>query len=1055
LSNQCSQARGLDIYQLKPNIMIKNLRWSIHFLFGLLLIFLGGGVYAQNTLVKGQVLNEIDQPVAGISIKIKGSTTGTTSAADGSFSIRATAKDILIFSAVSFKTQEIPVVPGKDIIIKMVMDMKGLDEVVVVGYGTQKKSNLTSAVSSVSGEKLDQVASNNPVNALQGRVAGLSVSSPGGNPGQSSDVRLRGVGTFGVHQPLYIIDGVPGDPYYLSSNDVASVEVLKDGAAASIYGSNSANGVILITTKKGKKGAPIIDFSGYYSAVNPTKKYSFLDANGYKQVHNQMYTNAGESAPDFPAYITKASNNNTDWQKLINRQGISQNYNLGLSGGGDYLTYALSGDLTDDKGTFIGSSFNKKSFKSRNDFTKGILTVGSNITYTETMSEPAKFDVKDAYFQSPLLPVYDTKEKYGYALTENGLPKFQNPIAADHFLEANTKIKYLAANMKVGLQLYKGLKYTANLSYISSQQEDYSHHPPYRANANDPAVSYPQVYDKISNYKERLMEHLLNYDFDIDKHSFKLLAGYTAQEKTNRYLSATVDGKTIVRTVVNGKIVETEVPAGFSNPDFNTINAGLGGTFNATGSNNKYVRLSTLGRFNYAYDNKYLLQVSVRRDGSSVFGEDRRYGVFPSVSAGWNINKENFLKETTWLNALKLRASYGELGNEGALGFYDHQALITTVNTWAGGYVQGSGATPWPGSASYSLLNRDLRWETIKSTNIGLDFGLFNNALTGSLNYFNNTTDGLLITKEVPPSAGLNNPILNVGKIANKGLELEANYKFSREDWHFDFGGAFSLLRNRVISLANTDQILMGTGLRYGTDHIPTQTRVGKEIGAFYLYEANGLFQSDAEAANYKNSAGERLQPDAKAGDVRFRDTNGDGVIDEKDKTYQGSGFARVEYSLNMSVNYKNFDLSLFWQGVGGNKIYNGNRFELEGMDAGRNFLSTTLDAWTPQHTNTDMPRAVLGDPNGNARESTRFLENGAYLRLKLIQLGYTLPAKVLQKMKVNRLRVYLSAQNLVTITKYSGLDPEVGNFTVLDTGVDRMLYPQNKRLLAGLQLTF
>lgn len=1034
--------------------MIRNLRWPIHFLFGLLLLFNAGSSFAQSSLIKGQVLNEIDQPQGGISIKIKGRTTGTASDGSGRFAIQASATDILVFSAVGFKTQEQPVTPGKEMTVKMLMDLKGLEEVVVVGYGTQKKSNLTSAVSSVSGEKLGQVAANNPVNALQGRVAGLSVSSPGGNPGQSSDVRLRGIGTFGGHQPLYVIDGVPGDPYYLSSNDVASIEVLKDGAAASIYGSNSANGVILITTKKGKKGAPMIDFSGSYSSVTPTEKYDFLDADGYKKVHTQMYTNAGIQPSAFPAYLTKNTGVNTNWQDLMNRKGVSQNYNIGLSGGSDYLTYALSGDLTDDKGTFIGSDFNKKSFKSRNEFTKGILKVGSNIVYTETLSEGAKFNVKDGYFQSPLLPVFDGNEQYGYGLTVDGLPKFQNPIGADHFLESNSRTKYLAGSININLKLYKGLSYTTNLSYINAQTDDYTHNPPYRVNANDPAISYPRVYNRASTYKERVMEHLLNYELNVDKHNFKLLAGYTAQEKTNRFLSATVDGKTIVRTVVNGKIVETEVPAGFSNPDFNTITAGLGGTFNAAGSNNKYVRLSTLARLNYSYDDKYLLQVSVRRDGSSVFGVDRRYGVFPSVSLGWNIHKESFMGDVSWLNSLKLRASYGELGNEGALGYYDHQALMTTVNTWAGGYVQGSGATPWPGSASYSLLNRDLRWETIKSKNLGLDFGLFGK-LTGSLNFYDNVTDGLLITKEVPPSAGLDNPVLNVGKISNKGMELEASYKLGAGEWTFDLGGSFSLLKNRVLSLANTDQVLYGTGLRFGTDHIPTQTMVGKEIGAFYLYEADGIFQTDAEAAGYKNADGDALQPNAKAGDIRFRDANGDGLIDEKDKTYQGSGFAKFEYGLNMAASFKNFDLSLFWQGVGGNKIYNGNRFELEGMEAGRNFLNSTLNAWTPQNTNTDMPRAVLGDPNRNARESTRFLENGSYLRLKVVQLGYTFPQSLLKDIKVSRLRVYLSGQNLLTFTKYSGLDPEVGTFSALDTGVDRMLYPQNKRVMAGVQLTF
>jgi len=1035
--------------------MIKNLRRPIHFLFGLFFLLITHESFAQNNLVKGQVLNEINQPLSGITIKVKGTTVATLSDTSGHFIIKASAQDVLMFSGMGLKTQEITATPGKDMVVRLLMDTKGLEEIVVIGYGTQKRGNLTSAVSSVSGEKLGKVSANNPVNALQGRVAGLSISSPGGNPGQSSDVRLRGIGTFGSHQPLYIIDGVPGDPYYLSSGDVASVDVLKDGAAASIYGSNSANGVILITTKKGKKGAPVIDFAAAYNTVKPTDKFDFLDAAGYKKLHQMMYANAGIAPANFPAYITKNSSVNTNWQDLINRDGISQNYNVGISGGSDYLTYALSGDLTDDKGTLIGSNFNKKSIKSRNDFTKGILHISSNIIYSETLNEDAKFNLKDSYFQSPLLPVFDSNEKYGYGLTIDGLPKFQNPIGTDHFMDANSKTRYLAGNIKFNLKLYKGLSYTANLSYINAQTDDYSHNPPFRANANDPLVSYPRVFNRISNYKERLMEHLLNYELDINKHNFKLLAGYTAQEKTNRFLSASVDGKTIIRTVVNGKIVETEVPGGFSNPDFNTITAGLGGTFNAAGSNNKYVRLSTLARLNYAYDDKYLLQVSVRRDGSSVFGEDRRYGVFPSVSVGWNINKENFLQNVTWLSNLKLRASYGELGNEGALGYYDHQALITTSNTWAGGYVQGSGATPWPGSASYTLLNRDLQWETIKSKNLGLDFGLLKGSLTGSLNYYENLTDGLLITKEIPPSAGIKDPILNVGKISNKGLELETNYQFTKNDWHFDLGGAFSLLKNKVVSLANSNQVLFGTGLRYGADHIPTQTTVGKEIGAFYLYEANGLFQSDAEAANYKNAAGNPLQPDARAGDIRFKDTNADGTIDELDKTYQGSGFAKYEYSLNIGVLFKNFDLSLFWQGVGGNKIYNGNRFELEGMDAGRNFLVSTLSAWTPQNTNTAMPRAVLGDPNRNARESTRFLENGAYLRLKLVQLGYTFPQDLVKKMKTSKLRIYLSGQNLLTFTKYSGLDPEVGTFSALDTGVDRMLYPQNKRLLAGIQLTF
>lgn len=1002
--------------------------------------------------IKGRVTDSNDKPVANASIQVKDGKGNAFTNADGQFTISAEANDVLIVTSVGYKLQEVPVNGRAQITIQLEQEIMNLDEVVLIGYGTQKKGNVTSAVSSVKGEEIQKISSNNPVNALQGKVAGLSVSSPGGNPGQSSDVRLRGIGTFGGHQPLYIIDGVPGNPYYLNNNDVASIEVLKDGAAASIYGSNSANGVIIITTKKGKKGAPVIDFNGHYDVANPTKKYDLLWAEGYQKVHKMMYENAGIT--NMPAYINNGTGYNTNWQDLISRAGNAQNYNLNLRGGGEYLTYTLSGDLTDELGTFIGSKFNKKSIRSGNEFKKGILTVENNLLYSDLRNEGYKFNLGDAYFQSPLLPVYDTTEKYGYALNAAGLPKFQNAVGADHYINSHNTTQYLSNNLKVKLQFTKAFSYTANMNYITAQDFSFAHNPPFRANANDPAVSYPYVYNSRSNYKEQVIEHLLNYDIRKGKHSVNLLGGYSALQKTNEYLSVTADGKTIVRTVENGVLVEKEVPGGFSNPDFNTISAGLGGTFNASGSRNKYVRLSTFGRVNYAYDNKYLLQASVRRDGSSVFGRNNLFGVFPSVSVGWNMQKESFLNDVEWIDVLKLRAGYGELGNEGALGYYDHQALITTTNRWWGGYVQGSGSTPWPGSAGYSLENRDLKWETSKSTNIGMDFTLLNNVLSGSVNYFNNKTDGLLIIKEVPPSAGIDDPILNVGKIANSGVELELTYAIKNRTWNMNLTGSFTQLSNKVLQLADSEQTLYGTGLKFGSDHIPTQTKVGKEIGAFYLYNAMGIFQSDAEAAAYKNKEGDRLQPYAKAGDIRFEDANGDGVIDENDKVYQGSGFAKYEYGFNVDANHKNFDLTIFFQGVAGNKIYNGNRFEMEGMDAGRNFLHSTLSAWTPSNTNTNMPRAVLGDPNGNNRESTRFLENGSYLRLKLIQVGYTFPTDF-GAAKIQKLRLYVGAQNMLTFTKYSGLDPEVGRFSVLNTGVDRQMYPQNKKWITGIQITF
>ncbi|HVI48686.1 MAG TPA: TonB-dependent receptor [Chitinophaga sp.] len=1009
----------------------------------------------QEKPVQGYVKSSTGEPLPGVSVRVKGSPKGMLTDVKGFFRFSDLSADaVLEVSFIGFEAREIPVNGQSELAVVLNASTKVLDQVVVVGYGTQSKRTVSSAITSVKGSEIANVASNNPVNALQGRVAGLTVVNTGGAPGAMADIKLRGISTFGSHQPLFIIDGSPGDPYYLNNNDIASIEVLKDGAAASIYGSQSANGVILVTTKKGKKGPPKIEFNAYYSVVNPTGKMHLLDADGYLKVHDMMYSNANTPANKRPAYLSKGVTANTNWQDEINQQGNAQNYSLNLTGGGEYFNYGLSGNITNETGTFIGTDFKKKSIRSRNEYRKGRLTIEANLVYAETQRKDLTYSVKDAYFQSPLLPVYDEQEKYGYALQINQLPKYENALGVNHYNNNNYKTQYFSGNARLSLELIKGMKFVTNLSLANSNYFDYQYHPPYRANANDPVVPYARLRDGRSNYRERLMENLLYYDRVFGKHSLGLLAGYTAQETVTNNIVTIADGKTNVYTVENGQLNTTVVPGGFLDPSFGTMDGAAGGTFSATGSRPQYNRLSTLGRINYAYDGKYLLQLSVRRDGSSKFGVNRRYGVFPSVSVGWNLHSESFMHQYTWLNMLKLRASYGQLGNEAVLGPYDHQALISIYNRWTGGYVQGSGSTPWQGGAAWDLKNKDLRWETNISKNIGFDFGVLNK-LTGSFNYFNNVTSDLLISKELAPSAGLRTPVMNVGRIRNRGWELEATWADRKGDWNYSVTGTVSQVKNEVLALANDGQKLYGTGLKYGTGPVPNTTMVGREIGAFFLYEADGIFQSDAEAANYKNSKGEQLQPNAKAGDMRFKDSNGDGVIDDADKTYQGSAFPKVEYGINMSVGYKGFDLQLFWQGVGGNKLYNGNKYELQGMDAGRNFDVSTLNAWTPQHTDTDVPRAILGDPNNNNRESTRFLESGSYLRLKTLQLGYAFSAHLLERYKISRLRLYVSAQNLVTITRYSGPDPEIGRTDVLNNGLDRWMYPQNKTFMGGLQLEF
>jgi len=1008
----------------------------------------------EKEMVKGRVTSADGMALPGVNIKVKDGTHGTVTNANGEFVLQVEPGSILVISFIGYNTTEVAVSGKKVLAISLYESTTSLSQLVVVGYGVQKKSDVTGAITSVKGESLGKMGTTNPIDALQGKVAGLTVSRTGGSPGSMADIRIRGLGTMGDHQPLYIIDGVSGDPYFLNNDDIASMEVLKDAAAAAIYGSRAANGVILITTKSGKKGAATFDFSMFSGRVNPTKRYEFLDGEGYRKVHKQMYLNAGRTT--LPAYLKDEPGVrwNTNWQDEIGQEGTTQNYSLGIRGGGEVVTYSLSGNLTDEMGTLIGSDFNKKALRSRINVKKGILDVDVNVFYANTRREGSKINLKDAYYQSPLLPVYDPSQKYGYALEKDGLPKFQNPVAADHFYDSYNKTQYFVSNGRIGIDIAKGLKYTVNLGYTSSHEFDYSYYPPNKVNANDPEVLYPYIYNQRSNWEEKLMENLLTYNHSFGKHAVSLLGGYTASSQTYDYLNASVTGKAVVRSVDDdGNIVEKEVSGGFLDPRFNTIKGGMGGTVAADGSGYIYNRTSVLGRINYAYADKYLVQLTVRKDGSSKFGPDSRYGTFPSMALGWRMTEEPFMKEVDWLSNLKVRLSVGKLGNEVVLGNYAAQPLITSGNSWGTGYVQGSGSTPWPGSIARDLENRRLRWETVNSSNIGIDFGFLNNALSGSVNYYNNRTTDLLVLKSMPSSAGINDPILNVGEISNKGMELELNCTNHFKGLSYDVSGTFSTLKNRVLSLANNGQILQGTGLKFG-DHIPTQTRVGSEIGAFYLYQTDGIFRTAEEVIDW-NKAHNNIQPKAKPGDVRFIDTNGDGVLDPTDKIYSGTGMPKYEYSFNVNLGYRNFDLTIFFQGAGGNKIYNGNRFEMEGMEAGRNFLTTTLNAWTPENINSNMPRAILGDPNGNNRESVRFLENGDYLRLKTLQIGYTLPMSIAQKIKFNRLRIYASGQNLLTFTQYSGLDPEVGRSSVTSIGVDRVLYPQTKTVMAGVQLSF
>lgn len=1034
----------------------------------LLTLFLPFSAFAQNIQVKGNVVDTSSEPIIGASIIEKGTTNGLITDFNGDFTITVNTQATIVVSYVGYKPQEIPVNGRTSINVILKEDELMLEETVVIGYGTLKKSDMTGAISSVDIDELSKRTTTNPAEALQGKIAGVNIQKSGGNAGSGVQVKIRGVKTFGDNQPLYIIDGFPGDIENVNPQDIASMEVLKDGAAAAIYGSVAANGVIIVTTKNGKKGDVKIDFSSYFSSTNVAKKLEMLNASEYKQVHKMMYDNWNAQASDsekvtIPAYVNKESSVDTNWQDAALRSGFAQSYMISVRGGSDNAQYSISYNHSDEKGIFRGNNFRQDNARAKLHMSKYIFDFDANLAFRYTDSKQPQYSLKEMYMISPLVPIYDENQPSGYGLTNfDGLPNNRNIMADDHFEKPTDKKYHTTANIALTMNFTDWLSFKTSYNYRGEHQRTTYHASAYTADTKSPNL-YPTQSETSGYWEEQVFDNVLNFNKVFGKHSVNAMVGSSVNERKYTWNSVAVEGKSTIYKVENGNLVTSIVPGGFLDENFSTIGAGKGGTFSGDGSKWNYRRASFFGRLNYNFDNRYLLQATLRYDGSSKFGEDSRWGSFPSVALGWRISEEGFFPKDIAINNLKLRASWGRLGNENALGYYDFQALISTYNTKFQGYVKGNGENPWPGSIARSLENRSLKWETTDTKNIGIDFGLFNNRLTGAFNYYYNQTEDLLIINELSPSAGLENPILNVGKMRNSGIEFELNWSDRKGDFDYSIGVNMSTTSNKMLELSNNKQAINGEGLKYGTEHYPTQTRVGKPIGSFYLYKTAGLFQNEAEVNSHVNSKNTKIQGDAKPGDIRFVDVNDDGVISDEDKVYCGSAIPKFEANLNLSAGYKGIDLSMIIGSAWGHKLYNGNKYFYESMNAGSNFLRSTLNAWTPQNTNTSVPRAVYSDPNGNLKESDRFLEKGDFIRLRQIQLGYTLPESLTKKIYIEKLRFYVSGENLLTWTNYSGVDPEFSRINtdsnpynnVLSAGVDNLIYPFTRSFTIGIQLSF
>lgn len=982
--------------------------------------------------ITGMVTDASGEAIIGANIRIKGTTTGTITDIDGNFSIEAEAKSVIEVSYIGYHTQEVIVNNQKSIRIILKEDTKTLDEVVVIGYGVQKKADLTGSVANINTEKLNTQSNANIGQALQGKIAGVDIVSQGGNPGAGARIMVRGIGTLNNAAPLYIVDGM-----YMSSidninpNDIASIDVLKDASSAAIYGSRAANGVIIVTTKEGTntEGKPIIDLSVNLGISTASKLLDMLDAKGWAEVTTVARQAIGKPALDMATDLANKPDN--DWQDIMFRPALMQNYNLSVKGGGKYSTYYTGLGYFNQDGVVKGTNYQRYSIQSKNDYKRGIFSAGTNLILSFSQDKPLHEESRGGMIGTilqnvPTLEKYDDTREGGYGGTYGDVVNIPNPLAMvdDNIMNRYNENVKIFANLYAQIELFKGLKYRLNLTpdFSFERYKKYLNKYDFGLTTN----STTQLTERQRRRRNVLVENLLTFDRTFGDHKISALAGYTYQDSRYRHLQAYGE----------------ELPEGLEEIDAATTNR------SNEGNSWRSVLTSILGRVFYSYQNKYLFTATIRRDGSSKFGKNNRYGYFPSFSLGWNVAEEKFMKNINWLNQLKVRGGYGVLGNQ-EINNYQYSSTITTgIN-----YPDGNGGLI-QGAFPKDFANPDIKWEETAMTNVGIDFMAFNNRLSLTADWYVKNTKDILLTVPIPiSSGGANDPIRNAGKIRNTGFEFNLGWMDQPNpdvSYSVNFIGSFNT--NKVIAMGTESGSIKGGSTNQNIT--TSETKAGYPIGGYWLISTDGYFNSQEEVDAYVKD-GKKIQPAAEPGDVKFVDANHDGVINDDDRVYQGSAFPDFTFALNGNVKYKNFDLSIGLQGVLGNKIYNATRQTLEDVTKGSNFLASCLDYWTPENKNAAHPRLTWDDPNRNTRaESDRYLENGSYLRLRSVQLGYTFP-QTWFKGAIQHARLYINAENLFTITSYSGYSPDVNADNANYRGFDNFIYPTNRVFMLGLNVTF
>ncbi|MCI1190097.1 TonB-dependent receptor [Hymenobacter sp. DH14] len=1009
---------------------------------------------AADVPVSGRVTGPDGAGLPGVTVLVRGTTLGTTTNSDGVFNLNAPEGSTLVFSFVGYATQTATVTTGAPAYaIALREDAKQLNEVVVVGYGTQQRGSVTGAISSVNSAELVRQPVPDVTQAIQGKVSGVTITSNGGAPGGAAgtSVRVRGITSAGNNNPLYVVDGFPlpdgGDNQLnaISSNDIESIDILKDASATAIYGVRAANGVVIITTKRGKAGKTSINLDGYRGVQTVARRLKLLNAEEYATINNESLIAAGKPIALDKLRDPKALGAGTDWQDLLFRRAAMQNYSLSATGGSDKARYALSGTYFQQDGVIVGTNFERFTLRANGDVQIGkMLKVGNSIALTHLSDRQVTSNSGEYGAVQQLLRIPPTVQAYrpdGYWYQPNS--------ASDNFTEENPLATALRTNQKftrnraittfyAELEPLKGLRFRTNVgadlifdnfnSFAPKGPELAGYTQRYITAGGSATSSYSPTY---------LIENTATYDHLFgDKHQVTLLVGQSAQEFNFSNVAA-------YRSL-------------YLRNDLQTINSGPINTLLANGGTVDEPRrlASYFGRLNYEYGGKYIFQATVRRDGSSRFQAGSKFGIFPGASVGWRISEEEFLKGNTTISNLKLRAGYGRVGNELNAGRF---AYLYSIN-FGVTYPFGPDGAINQGGAPTRLRNTELRWEYNDQTNIGLDMGFLDNRIEASLDLYNRNSPNLIAP--VPPSlvSGTYESVnRNAASAYNRGIDLGVTtHNFNGVEGGFNWSTIFnvSAYKTRLESLGagipyNGLGSLSGTIVRYD---------INQAFGSFYGFVADGLIQTKEELSAL--NAGAKSGP-AKAdyyqfagtapGDIKFRDLNGDGVITDADRKFIGNPNPNFSFGITNTFNYKGFDLSIFVQGVQGNDVYNLNRYITESaLYSTTNGTTRILTRWTGPGTSNDVPRAINGDPNNNLRVSTHYIEDGSYVRLKNLTFGYTLPRSIMNRVSASQIRVYFTAQNLLTLTKYTGYDPEVSA-----SGVDLGIYPQTRVLMGGLNIGF